>query len=512
MIEVPLSYSARSGAHLDPDRAALGLATSRHRAVRFDATIREGAYPLRLALLALAAVVEHSDRWDDEETWASRVLDPVVTVHPDRVWFEVFSADRSSWAAVVAPRSMFDARGEVRCGTTNVDFTFALTQALGELRTRRETRFIVAPDGWEVSTAGGGTVREEKVPVPEPWLRAYVSLQAAMAMPGTRLAVRPVELLGVIRFLRHHKAKISPRALRWELLAGGGARLIVEPWERAFPLKIAEHGFIEPRAIRTWGRRRLSLLEPLLPYAEGVTAYLKGRAMPTFYDLALPGGLRFVLGLSGHAGNAFDGGRLERLLDARAPAEDVARAHGWLAARYHGDPQQIADALGWDLPRASAALSRLCLEGRALFDVVDREWRHRELLAQPLDVEALFPPDEQALLAEGLVPEDVSGAVRESKRTRRWLQTPEGREYREIVHRDWVVDGRVGGYPVHAVLNDEDRVIFGTCACPFFREHLLARGPCAHLIALARVGASIRRELPTSEAASPPDEPAEAAP
>ena len=50
-----------------------------------------------------------------------------------------------------------------------------------------------------------------------------------------------------------------------------------------------------------WGRKRLSLLEPLLPFAERVDVYLKGRALPTFYAVKLPG-VTFVLGLSGWTG------------------------------------------------------------------------------------------------------------------------------------------------------------------------------------------------------------------
>ena len=41
------------------------------------------------------------------------------------------------------------------------------------------------------------------------------------------------------------------------------------------------------------------MIEPLLPYADAVEIYLKGRAMPSFYVVDL-GAIRFVLGLTGY--------------------------------------------------------------------------------------------------------------------------------------------------------------------------------------------------------------------
>ena len=73
---------------------------------------------------------------------------------------------------------------------------------------------------------------------------------------------------------------------------------MLEPWEHVVRLRGAEHHYTEQRTIRTWGRRRLKLIEPLLPFATKVDIYLKGRGLPSFYVVKLPD-LAFVLGLSG---------------------------------------------------------------------------------------------------------------------------------------------------------------------------------------------------------------------
>ena len=75
--------------------------------------------------------------------------------------------------------------------------------------------------------------------------------------------MRPVDLLAAIRYLRYTKAKVSPRALRYEFPPGEEAQIVLEPFEQAFTLRGTEHNYDELRTIRTWGRRRLKLLEPL---------------------------------------------------------------------------------------------------------------------------------------------------------------------------------------------------------------------------------------------------------
>src|SRR5215813_10132261 len=84
-------------------------------------------------------------------------------------------------------------------------------------------------------------------------------------MLGTCVTARPVDLLAAISFLQLNRSNAAPRALRYEFEPDQPARLVLEPWEQVIPLKGTEHNYQEKRVIRTWGRRRLHLLEPLLP-------------------------------------------------------------------------------------------------------------------------------------------------------------------------------------------------------------------------------------------------------
>ncbi len=498
-------YATPSVFESSRERALLGLSTDLNRPVRFHARVARGVLQLRLALQALGELIWHSDEWNPE--WDGGLLDPLITVHPDRVFLEAFSRDQSAYGLVIADRDCFAHEGEVHCGTTNVDFTAWLWAALAEMRSSRETHLRVGPEGFEVRTTGAGGRFEQKVDVPDAWVRGFLQLQAGMAMPGTHLSVRPVDLLAAVRFLRYTKAKVSPRALRYELPPGEDARLVLEPWEQVVPLRGAAHGGLESRTFRTWGRRRLRLLEPLLPYAERADIYLKGRALPHFYVAHLGAGVRFVLGLSGWTANRWTGtAGLDLLLEPERDAALTERALGVLRERFHASTQEVAGALGVDTARAAGALAAQCAAGRALFDVEARRWRHRELFATPVDLGRLYPPDARREEAERLEAAGevvvTSEAPRETRKVRR-LPTPEGPVIREVIHRDWVVHGRAGAQQeLELVLNDEDRLLFGRCGCEYFREHLLNQGPCAHLLALLRLARARRKELASSAPSS----------
>jgi len=505
MIPFALDYASPSNYDVDRDRTFVGIAGDRKRGVRFRGTVApEHAFLLRVALRALGEVIWSSDSWG----FGGGSLDPIITVHPDRVMFEAFSQDQSVFAALCIDPELFDPEGPVVHGTTNIDFSAWLWTALGEMRSSRRTVLEIATEGFAIQTLGAGGRFERKVDVPEVWVRGFLQLQAAMAMPGTHLRVRPVDLLAAIRYLRFTRAKVSPRALRYEFPPGDAARLVLEPWEHTVVLKGTEHHYEVPRTIRTWGRRRLSLIEGLLPFAEHVGVYLKGRALPSFYAVRLPR-MTFVLGLTGWSAEGFGSGAGHDLSAPIAVPDDplLSPALALLRERVHVDLRAIARALDTDLPRASALMFRLCRRGEVIFDVERREYRHRQLFAALPGEQRLFPPDKRreqanAHLTEGRVTVR-SVEVEETRKTKR-LRTPDGPLVREIVYRDFRVRGSVATQAsVEVVVGDAGRIIFGACECPFFREHALGRGPCEHILALFEASAPARADAPTSTPGDP---------
>ncbi len=513
MIVAQFNYAIPSVLDSTRERDLVGLSADTARPVRFLGRLRSNVLSVRFALSALGGLIASEQEWSSDGEQLSASLDPIVSVTPDRIVWEGFSRDLGAIGVFEVPRSVFETRGEVREGTTNVDFSAWFAAAVNELRSSRETWLGIAPDGLELRTVHAGGRYEPRVELPESWLRGLLSAQAAMAMPGTRLSVRPVDLLAAIRWLQFKRAKVSPRGLRWVMAPGEYARLILEPWETEVRLKGATHGYTETRTIRTWGRRQLRLIEPLLPLAESVTVYLKGRALPVFVVVELPG-CRFTLGFgtAGLGGLDLLSSDVVSELGAEAPAIDEALVEQVLEAltRSECGAAELALRLGRPGGEVEGALQRLVRLGRAAYDLGERRYRHRELFYPPISPDRLTFRDPRLAtarfaLSRGEVTE-VNVEERETRKTRR-LPGPDGPVTRELVFRDHVINGRVGAHAVSVVLDAGGKLIFGTCGCDFFRTYTLGRGPCSDMLALRGAAAPLLRDGPSSAPAlaPPPD-------
>lgn len=497
-----IDYATPSAFESQRDRALLGLSANARRPVRFHARLA-GSIPLfRFTMRALGEAI-----WSDFTWSSSGQLDPVITVHPDRVFFEGFSGDESVHAMVIADRSLFEPEGEIQTGTTNVDFTAWLWAAMGELRSSRDTFLRIGTEGFEVATKGAGGRFEAKVELPESWLRGFLQLHGAMAMPGTRISVRPVDLLSAIRYVQYTKAKVSPRALRYEFEPGRDARVLLEPWEHVIPFVGATHSYTEPKQIRVWGRQRLKLLAPLLPFADRVDIYLKGRGLPHFYSVKLPG-LTFLLGLAStmESGWMSHGAGFGQMRSTK-PADPglTTRAADELGKVFHLSARELAPRLGIGVEDAERSLENLCRLGRAVYDLEAREFRSRELFETPIDQEKFYPPDERVEAASSWL---RSGEVRlsacepEEQRKVKLIPSPDGALRREVIYRNWRIAGTAGGQAVEVVLSETGRLMYGKCGCRFFADNILNLGPCAHMLALLEASEELRRDGPSSAAVS----------
>ena len=222
----------------------------------------------------------------DKELWFK--LDPVVTVHPDQAFFECFSRDESSYGRLAASYEAFEELGERACGTTNVDYSEGLYAGFQKLRSYKRTSLEVDPAGFSVATSGEQH-REVKIDVPESWVRGFLQVSSAMTLPMTVVELHPMDIHNVCLVLRRNKELLGPRSLRYRLRPGEPVVIVVDPWgiEVRCPRSLYQ-GPCE-QEIRVWGRRRLHILERLLPRARKVRVHLLGNGQPSFYivDLGL---------------------------------------------------------------------------------------------------------------------------------------------------------------------------------------------------------------------------------
>src|SRR4029078_3134451 len=130
-------------------------------------------------------------------------LDRCVSVHPDELFFEVFSKDEGSYAKLGIDWSeLSGGDGEKAFGTTNIDVTQALFDGVQRMRSYRDTRLSIGHESVGLATAGAPEVLEKKFHVPDAGLRGFLQVQSAGTLPRTVFRIAPVDLYNVLRHLR----------------------------------------------------------------------------------------------------------------------------------------------------------------------------------------------------------------------------------------------------------------------------------------------------------------------
>ncbi|HET9533272.1 MAG TPA: SWIM zinc finger family protein, partial [Blastocatellia bacterium] len=230
------------------------------------------------------------------------ILDPVITVHPDEVFFECFSLDESSYGRLGASFEVFGSVGEFACGTTNIDYSAALYDEFQKIRSYKTTRFEIDPSGFDVQTSGEEAYKEVKIDLPDSWVRGFLQVSSAMALDTVSFELEPMDVHNLCFVLRRHKERQGPRSMRYHLTPGRPVRVVFEPWNIEVTCPRSIYAGREAQEIRVWGRRRIHILERLIPVARKFTVHLLGSGLPSFYVADL-GDMSFTLGLSGWTAN-----------------------------------------------------------------------------------------------------------------------------------------------------------------------------------------------------------------
>ncbi len=405
----------------------------------------------------------------DPEMW--RLLmpcDPVITVAQDMLFFECFSADESSYGCLSVQRDAFAQESDVTLGTTNVDYSWDLYEHFQKLRTYRETRFQIDPAGFGVAVAGEG-YREEKIDLPQSWLRGFMQLQAVQTLPMRRVPISLEALYALLAFLKRHRARRSPRAVRFELEPGKPIQLVLEPWEQRVVLPDIPYQGKRAENIRVWGRDRLRVLGRLLPLVERADVYLVGTGLPSFWVMHL-GDMRLTLGLSGWTAN--DWTAANALVQIAPPAEPSDEVLGDIAAVFREKPAltfaQIQQRTGAAPAYVAAGLNRLALLGQLIHDLPAGLYRWRQVLPVPLALSQLGEEN----------PETV--AAREITARRRARLTKD----EKLANGLRVLEGKVDGKDNAVLLDADGRILRGQCNCSHHFKNRLRRGPLRHLQAL----------------------------
>jgi hypothetical protein len=297
-----------------------------------------------------------------------------------------------------------------------------------------------------------------------------------MTLPSVSFDLHPLDIYNFCLMLRRFKEKQGPRSIRYILKPGEPVKAVFEPWNKEIVCQRSIYTGSAAREIRVWGRRRLLVLERLIPVAQKFTVHLLGTGLPSFYVADL-GDLNFTLGLSGWTAN--DWSRAGNF-DLMAPREDVSQENREkvfqaLQKTWKGDTGQLATETGLDRSTITHAMTAYAQGGKVMYDLNGNVYRLRELSREPLPQEALrfsSPQEEKAaLLLNDSTIQQKEEALAEGYRLYGSIKT------------------RKRSFNCELVIDKDERLIGGHCDCSFYIENKLYKGPCEHMLALRIVQA-----------------------
>ncbi len=401
------------------------------------------------------------------------LFDPVITVHPDEIFFECFSVDESSYGRLGASYEVFKNIDEFACGTTNIDYSHDLYNEFQKIRNYKTTRLEVDPSGFEVKTTNEEAFKEVKIDLPDSWVRGFLQVSSAMSLPATRFDLHPMDIHNMCLVLRRHKEKQGPRSMRYHLTPGQPVRVVFEPWDIEVVCPRSPYTGTSEQVIRVWGRRRLHILERLIPVAKKFTVHLLGTGMPSFYVADL-GDMSFTLGLSGWTANDWSRSGNFDLMTSRTEVDTITKLsifemlkRDWLQT-----PDFIANRLNVDRSVVLSALSAYTQAGRAIYDLNKQVYRVRELSREPLPMDKLrFANDREEKASRFL----SQNAVRVTSCT--------GDASEVLILQGSVQDkGKI--YNPSLTIDSDSRIIQAECTCNWHSQNKLFKGPCEHILAL----------------------------
>lgn len=411
------------------------------------------------------------------------LLDPVVQVHPQGVTFEVFSRDEASYAQLTFDHTLFETQQPPVYGVTHIDFSDALIKGIEKVRTFHETTLEVGQQAVALTSTTSDpltdqAVIEKRIQVPRSWLRGFLQVQSAMQLAQDRFSIEPIDLYNVLRHLRLHKdIKGKRRGLVIELIPQQRPTIYLEPNGTIFHTQGAVYTGRQAKMIRLWGRRRLALLQRVLPHTQHIEVALLGQGMPSYWTLRGTG-FHLMLSMTGFTQSNWSQALNFDLLLPRTEIMTDAHVQPVLNALMQMQVarlDEMTNVTGLTSAVVREALQHASQQGLVMFDAAEQRYRYRPLTDEPLDM-AQF---QYRNLAEKQAYDLISrpDAVQDFQ----VLNMPgEGIEITGTI----IVQEDRRSYSSQLRLNEEGMVNRATCSCHQIQQHGLSQGVCSHLVTL----------------------------
>lgn len=417
---------------------------------------------------------------NDPQAWL--ILDPIISVHPDGLFLEVFSKDEACYAALALDQTLFETQGKLQFGTTHIDFSPELAQGLEQIRSFRPTHFAVGKTAVHFQTETAAAlpdteIIEKRIQVPQTWIRGLLQVQSATQLPAEVFHLKPIDLYNALRYLRlHADTKGKKRGLRIELVPNQQPRLVLEPTDQVIEGSAEPYQGKQAKLIRLWGRRRLSLVKRFLPFAETIEVQVLGHGLPSFWILS-GSGMSLTFAMTGFTSSNWSQAlNFDLLLPRRS--ETVAELTTVVAALQKVYVATLAELVATTQLSelvCRTALQQASQQGLVIYDLAHDVYRYRPLTQEPLDMSHFQFRHPAEKLAYDLVARQKAISQLQLN-----MLPLEGLEITATI----TVKEDKRDYLAKLKLTEEGQISKASCSCHQIMTQGLSQGACSHLLAL----------------------------
>ena len=393
---------------------------------------------LARCLITLSNIVKSS--FNLSPLQMAHLKDPIVTAGNGRVRFEGFSHCAGVYARIdVLPEGL---DGEfLENGTTNVDFNQPMITALGSIRPNEEIMLSVGQK--EVGLyKGESKIIERKVPLPAKWIKGLGTVQVYLSESEKRHTFNKIQTQQLFRGMPKGVVKSD-----YYLIVRGNKPVFS-------PVKSAD-------SVCIGGLHRLRLLEPLLPYIDGLQVFAHANMQSITWQLNM-GNIRLSFSLSRECWRGFSGeGAVLDSLISDVPDEWIDALDKYAYANQSFNPGRLTLEENIRFDNVKNSTGRLAAMGLLGYDLNDREFFYRRL---PFKLSRIIGLNPRIKNAEKLI-EDGKVEILNNNKER--------------------TEARVRGTGVHhTVIIQEEKE---RCTCEWFSKYQGERGPCKHVLAVKKL-------------------------
>lgn len=422
----------------------------------------------------------------DYDLWL--VLDPVITVHKDEVSFEAFSIDESTYGCLSIDINEFELLQEPKLGTTNIDFSYKLAKEIERFRTYNEVNLSVNPEGFSVESGVMPEYVEKKIDLPETWIKGFNQVSAAASLGGIDVTINKTDMYDICSYLRRHKAKESPRYMKWILEPGKNIKILFEPFKEVLTLKSIYNGE-KKREEKIWGRRRWLVMEKVIPLANSFKIRLLGFGMPQFI-IADMGSMKMTVGLTSWSSNDWVKGTAFNIMGGFIGEGNYNKVYELLKEKRALSMDEIFNELKEDSKSAcKAGIGMLLKKGEGYYDPINDKVRFRRLISEPLP-EEMYKTTETELNVQEHINEGMDNFIVSVNDEGEYvfkhsMKTPNPKKGKWKYYRTPDFDREYDYTDTEIRIDEDGAITYVRCDCKEFKKG--ARNisePCEHILAL----------------------------